>query len=204
MTAGWWKPLKHVAHRGNELRATNPLRLRRPSPNWLPRPQKAKSRIAARANPEAHASPKPNLWPTAQPKPPETKPLNNQEKPGQAHPAFLLALAVQPDSMRFAASSRNFLHSQVERRPRGPASENRRRSGVVTMATGQMRQSNPRDKAQNFSSDISSARAVGAMPTASSRASISGPIALRLERSILRRWLKAIAVSRDSMTPLAG
>lgn len=62
-----------------------------------------------------------------------------------------------------------------------------------------------RASAQNRSSEISSARAVGLDPLALaiSFASISGPKPFKLDRNILRRWLKAMAVIRFSTAPSA-
>src|SRR5688572_16458644 len=58
--------------------------------------------------------------------------------------------------------------------------------------------SNARASATKPSTGMSSARAVGAMPAASSSASGSGPSVLRLWRNILRRCPNAAAVTRSS------
>ncbi len=57
--------------------------------------------------------------------------------------------------------------------------------------------STARASAQNSTTDSSSARAVGAMAAWASRDSTGTPRVLRLERSILRRWPNAAAVTRS-------
>ena len=59
-------------------------------------------------------------------------------------------------------------------------------------------------RAQNCSREISSARAVGLSPEFCSTCSIFGAAALRLERSILRRWLNAMATVEDNNLAGAG
>ena len=61
-----------------------------------------------------------------------------------------------------------------------------------------------RARAQNSSTDSSSARAVGGTPAAAIKASVSTPSVFRLARSILRRCPKAAAVIRSSARRSAG
>src|SRR5712691_4876259 len=85
-----------------------------------------------------------------------------------------------------------------------------RRSGSARNDTGKVPGYAPspaasaRARAQKSATDSSSARAVGTMPARASRGSTGTPSVLRLERSILRRWPKAAAVTRSRTGFAAG
>ena len=62
----------------------------------------------------------------------------------------------------------------------------------------------PTAGAQNPSIEICSARSVGLIPAATRRSSISGVSPFSAARSILRRWLNALATTRSSTAGSAG